>query len=121
MAPSIGFSVMGSPGEAVLQLLQAPGPILAQQPGHAAVREEPPVGLAGGAIVGLVVGIADPLNRSAAHGTRLAEASMHGHALPKCGHGLRKAGSRLHPKSLSPLSQYILGRSVKASDRRVVQ
>src|SRR5262245_37482121 len=53
-----------------------PGPVLPQQPRERAVREHLAAGLARRAVVRLVLGVHDPPDLRAAHGARLAEASV---------------------------------------------
>ena len=51
---------------------------------------EPATGLAGGAVVHFVFGVADPLDRRPADRARLAVPAVHGHPLPKCSDLLRE-------------------------------
>src|SRR6185503_3033748 len=88
-----------------LPLLDRPGPILLQQPRKRPVRQEPSSGLAAGAVVGLVVGVADSLNRRSADRAGFSEAAMHRHSFPKCGDLLRKLVSGLLPQTLDPFLQ----------------
>src|SRR5262249_1022739 len=75
----------------LLHLLERARPIRLQQSRQRAVREQTAVGLAAGAVIGLVVGVDDALHRRAADRTRLAEAAMHGHLRTERGDLLRKA------------------------------
>src|SRR3954453_21967440 len=88
----------------LLQLLQAPGPILLEQPRESAVGEEASARLADGTIVGLVVRVPDPLHRSPAAGTGLAVAPVDRHPDPERGHLLRKAVSAVLPQPHRPLA-----------------
>src|SRR4051812_44406617 len=90
----------------VLQLLEAPGPVLLEQPGKAAVGEEPPARLADGTVVGLVVGVPDPLHRSAAPRAGFPVATVDRHAASERGHLLRKAVPRLLPQAVGPFRQH---------------
>ena len=102
-----GFSVLGSWGwesetskvvtqnlrafaEQRLQFLQGARPILLQEAGKGAVGQQAAAGLAGGAVVGLVAGVADALDFCAAARTRLIIAAMHCHLGPECGDVLRE-------------------------------
>src|ERR1035438_8388664 len=65
-----------------------------QQAREAAVGQHLSAGLAAGAVVRLVVGIADALDFLAAARARKAEAAMHGHLLAKSSHLLRESDKR---------------------------
>src|SRR5688572_14169976 len=68
-----------------LELLQRPRPVLVQQAGEGAVGEQPPARLAGGAVVGLVLGVHDALHGRSTRGAGLSVATVHGHALAEGG------------------------------------
>src|ERR1700677_1201731 len=72
-----------------LQLIQRARPVLAQQPRQAAVGQHLAPCLAARAIVGFVVGVANPLHLFAAARARLVELSMDGELRPKRRHPLR--------------------------------
>jgi hypothetical protein len=61
------------------ELVEGAGPVCTEEPRQAAVREYFAVGLALGAVVGFVVGVANALDGLAASGAGLAETSMDGH------------------------------------------
>src|SRR5271165_1816509 len=60
------------------EFVQGAGPVFAEQAGEAAVGEDFSAGLATGAVVGLVVGVADALNLLSAAGAGLVKLAMHG-------------------------------------------
>src|SRR5687767_11476473 len=62
-------------GMTFLKFIQAPRPIVLQQARHRAVRKQSSTGLTPRTIVGLVVGIPDPLHRCAADRAWLPESS----------------------------------------------
>jgi hypothetical protein len=80
-----------------LQLLQRPRPILLKELRQSPVGQQAAAGLAGGAVVGLAVGIDDPLHRRAADGAGLAEAAVDRHLFVEGGHLLRKTLAGLRP------------------------
>ncbi len=80
-------------------------PVVLQQPRKRAVREKLPAGLAARAVVALVLGVDDSLHRRIAYRAGLAVPSVHGHSLPKGGHGLGKTRSHLAPQDVGPAVQ----------------
>src|SRR5713226_1140431 len=68
------------------EFFEGAGPIFAEKAGEGAVGEELSSGLAGGAIVGLVGGVANALDSGVAARTRLLVAAVDGHAFAKGGH-----------------------------------
>src|SRR5215218_11387980 len=77
------------PGESVLpglELVACARPILFEQAGHGAIRQEAAAGLAAAAVVRFVAGIDDPLYRGAADGTGLAVAAVDRHAFTERRH-----------------------------------
>ena len=61
------------------ELVEGAGPVGAEEAGEAAVGEDFAAGLAGGAVVGFVVGVADALDGCGAAGAGEIEAAVHGH------------------------------------------
>src|SRR3954468_21786826 len=59
------------------------GPILPEQTAQGAVGQHFAAGLAAGAVVDLIFGVADPLDRGATNRAGLAEAPVHRHTGPK--------------------------------------
>lgn len=90
---------------AVLELLERTRPVLLQQAGEGAVGEKPSAGLTGRAVVGLVSGIDDSLDRRAAHGTGLAMAPVHGHLVVERSDPFGELLSRLAPQPVGPVDQ----------------
>ena len=66
-----------------LELIESAGPVGAKQAGEAAVGEELAAGLARGAVVGFVVGVADALDGRATTRAGLAEAGVYRHLRAK--------------------------------------
>ncbi len=75
----------GAPGHA-LQFVQRARPVFSQQARQTAVRQHAPFRLAASAVIGLIVCIADALDRIAAPRTWLPIAPMHRHLLAERGH-----------------------------------
>src|ERR1700744_4487195 len=76
------FSASSSAGSLLsqsLKLFEGARPVGAEQAGERAVGEDAAVGLADGAVVGFVVGIADALDGCAAARAGKIEAALHGH------------------------------------------
>src|SRR6187551_3851549 len=69
-----------------LQLLDAPWPVVAQQARERTVGQYASLRLAPRAVVGLVLGVADALDRRAADRAGVPVPSMHRHPLAKGGH-----------------------------------
>src|SRR5262249_15029552 len=76
-----------------------------------AVGEQLAAGLARRAIVGFVLGIDDALDRRSAVRAGLAEAAVHGHALPERGDLLRERRARLGREPGRPRLEGLLRRS----------
>src|SRR5262249_26167175 len=94
------------PSAIVSQLVDRSRPVLPEEPRQRPIGEDPPPGLATGAVVRFVVGIADSLNRRAAVRARLIEPPVHGHFLMKCRDVLGEAVSGLGPQPRDPLLQH---------------
>src|SRR5262249_4570188 len=88
-----------------------------------AIGEASAFGLADGAVVGLVVGVADALHRLAAHRTRLAVAAVHREARSERGDVARprEAAGELRAQPVEPRGQRRAGRTVEAADLLVVE
>ena len=61
------------------EFVEGAGPVGTEETGEAAVGKDFSVGLAAGAVVGFVVGVADALDGRAAGGAGLVEAAVDGH------------------------------------------
>lgn len=90
----------------LVHLLQAPGPVLLQQARHGPIGEEPSIGLAGRAIVGLVLRVPDPLDGRAADGAGQSEPAVDGHLRPEGGDPLGKGVAHLPPEPIGPLGEH---------------
>src|SRR5262249_9796033 len=109
----------GGPG--LFELLEAPRPVLLEEARQRAIRQEPPSGLAGGAVVGLVVGVDDALDRRAAVRARLPVATVDGHPLPEGGHLLGESIARLLAQPIGPRPEHGAGRLVESPDLVLVE
>ncbi len=83
------------------EFVEGARPVGAEETGEAAVGEELAAGLAGGAVIGLVVGVSDALDLFAAARARLPVAAVDGHVLAEggdffgeCRVRLRRGGGR---------------------------
>ena len=97
------------------------GPIIFQEPRQRTVGEYPPACLTARAVVGFVVGVADPLHRGSADGTRLAEPAVDGHAGTKRGDLLGEIVAGLGSKPVGPLLEDSRHRLAQAFDLVVRQ
>src|SRR5690348_18394890 len=88
-----------------LQHLDAPRPVLAQEPRERTIGEQATVRLTARAVVGLVVRVADALHGRAAHGARLSIAAVHRHPFAEGGYLRRKAVARLGAEPLGPFGE----------------
>src|SRR5262249_40694754 len=107
--------VRGAAAAALLQLLQGSWPIRAQQAGQRAIGEQLSAGLAGGAVVGLVLCVHDALNWRAADGAGLPVAAVDGHVVAECRHLLGEAVADLVPYPRRELEQRRPGGGMQAS------
>src|SRR6185436_2340037 len=94
----------------LLQLLERLRPVLLHQPRQHAVGEQAAAGLAGGAVIGLVLGVEDALHRRAADGAGLAVAAVHGHLRAEGGDLLGEVVAGLRAQAGDPLAQHLLRR-----------
>ena len=83
----------------LLEFVEGPGPIVFEQTGQRTVGQQPAVRLAGGAVVGLVVGVGDPLHRRAASRARFVELAVDRHLLSEGGDPLGPPLPHLQAKS----------------------
>src|SRR5258708_194672 len=95
----------GRPVAPLFQLFQGARPIVLEQLGQGAIREQLPARLASRAVVGFVFGVHNPLNRRAANRARLSEFAVHRHFLSKCGDLLWKFVAGFLAQSLRPFEQ----------------
>src|SRR5205807_7511794 len=91
--------------QTLLPFIERARPILLQEPGQRPVREHPPTGLTGGAVVHFVFRVADALYRRSANRTRLAKPAVDGHAVAKSRHSFRESIPRLGAQALHPRDQ----------------
>ena len=88
-----------------LELLERLRPVILEQPRQPAIGEQLAAGLAGRAVVGFVGRVLNALNRRAAHRTRLAVASVRGHAVAKRRDLLGKFLAGLGDQLVAPLRE----------------
>src|SRR5690606_2233385 len=92
----------------LLELVDRLRPVVLQQARQRPVGQETAPGLAGGAVVRLVVGVDDPLHRRSAPWARLAVLAVHRHVGPERRHLLRPPPPHLGPQLLGPAGQAVL-------------
>ena len=80
-----------------------------------------PLGLAGGAVVRLVVGVDDALHRRAAHRARLAVLAVHRHLGAKRGDLVGEAVADLGAQPIGPPDQHLLAGRVQAGELVVAE
>src|SRR5690606_16041343 len=97
----------------LLQFVQVLGPIVLQEQRERTVGQQLPTRLAGGAVVGLVVGIDDPLHRRATPRTGLLELAVDGHVRPEGSHLLRPPLPHFGTKPIAPFHQGLLDGSLE--------
>src|SRR2546425_8855353 len=99
------------------------GPVGLEEARERAIGEHAATRLAGGAVVRLVVGVADALDGRAADGAGLPVAAVHGHALLERAHLLGKLGAavRLGAQLLDPEAYGLLRCLIQARDLSVAQ
>src|SRR5919204_5684935 len=93
---------------ALLELLDGPRPVTLQQPRQGSIGEQLSTGLAGRAVVGLILGVDDALDRCAAHGARLTVLAVHRHVFPKRRDFLGKSIARLTSQTISPFGEHLV-------------
>jgi hypothetical protein len=84
------------------QLVESAGPVCFEEAGQASVCEDLSAGLALGAVVGLVVGVADALYGLAAGWAGLSEAAVDGHVAAEGGDLLGKVSGGLRVEAVDP-------------------
>src|SRR6201996_3769597 len=84
------------------QFVERARPVGAEESGERAVGEDAAVGLAGGAVVGFVVGVADALDGRAATWTGKIEVAVHGHFGTEGGDFFREAFLCLGVEAVDP-------------------
>ena len=92
-----------------LELLERARPVAVQEPRQRAIGEQSAAGLAGRAVVRLVLGIDDALHGRAAAGAGLTVAAVHRHAVAKRRHLLGETRARLGTEALDPLPEHRAG------------
>src|SRR6266702_4763163 len=97
-------------------IVERAGPVLLEQPGEGAVREQSAAGLAGGAIVDFVLRVPDALDRRAAHGTGLPEATVDRHAFAERRDLLRERVAGVDLEPLDPRRQGLARRAPQSLD-----
>ncbi|SPE25976.1 hypothetical protein SBA2_270086 [Acidobacteriia bacterium SbA2] len=110
--PSVASSVAAH----TLELFERAGPVLLEQAGERAVRQQLAAGLAARAVVGLVVGVANAQHFGAAARARLAVPPVHGHGGAKCRHSFRETAAGFLSQSLGPIPERLPGGFVEARD-----
>src|SRR5262249_36144807 len=90
----------------LLEGVDGTGPVVVEQTRQRAVGEQLPTGLTARAVVGLVLGVHDPLHRRATGRTRLAIATVHRHPGPERGHTLGKVAARLRADTVDPFAKH---------------
>src|SRR5215469_18162597 len=93
------------PRHQLLQLVQRPWPVLAEQAAQRAIGQQLASGLAVDAVVGLVGGVADPLDLGAASRARLTITAMDRHARAKCRYFFRKLAGSFRAEVFYPQTQ----------------
>jgi hypothetical protein len=91
------------------QLVEGAGPVCAEEAGQASVCEDFAAGLALGAVVGLVVGVADALDGLAAGWAWLAEATVDGHVVAEGGDFLGKVLAGFGVEAIDPELEGVAG------------
>ena len=85
-----------------VKFVEATWPISSEQAGEGAVGQEFSAGLAGGAVVGLVRGVADALDLSTAAGAGKFEAAVDGHAFAESSHIFGEYSRRFGAEAIGP-------------------
>src|SRR5262245_32576785 len=90
---------------ALLQRLERARPVLLEEARQGPIGEQLSAGLAGRAVVRLVLGVDDPLDGRPAHRARLAVAPVHGHVVAERRHLLREALPDLSPDPIREVGE----------------
>src|SRR6516162_3229681 len=88
-----------------LQFFYCSRPIVLEQPAQRAVVEDLAACLAFRAVIRLILCINDALHGRTADGARMAEATMHSHAFPKCSYTFGETVARFAAQSFGPFGQ----------------
>src|SRR5947208_15219338 len=115
-AGSLAGVLARHPRQPRFPFLQRARPVLLEQPGQRPIGEHAPAGLTRRAVVHLVFGVADPLNRRAAHRTRLAIPAVHRHLLAERRDSLGEAVPRRFAQAFDPGEQRVSGGVVESFD-----
>src|SRR5438552_1752209 len=91
-----------APGSEHFEFIRSLGPVFTQEPRQRTVGQQSPAGLARGAVVRLIGGVADALDFRAATRAELFIAAVNRHALPERGDSFGKALSGLLAKTRDP-------------------
>ena len=91
------------------QLVEGAGPICAEEPGQASVCEDLSPGLALGAVVRLVVGVADALYELATGWAWLPEATVDGHVVAEGGDFFGKVLAGFRVETVDPELKCVAG------------
>ena len=95
-SPGFGF------GNKEFEFIEGARPVFAKEAGEGAVGEEFACGLARGAIVGFVAGVADALDFGAAARAGLFVAAVYGHSLAEGGDFFGELAGGLRSQAISP-------------------
>ncbi len=93
------------PGDEEFEFVEGAGPVFAEEAGEGAVGEEFAAGLAGGAVVGFVAGVADALDFGAAARAGLFVAAVDGHAFAEGGDFFGEFAGGLGAEAIGPLRE----------------
>jgi hypothetical protein len=99
------FERRGSVALEGFEFVEGAGPVGAEEAGEATIGEDFAAGLAMGAVVGLVVGVADALDGLAATGAGLAKAAMDRHFRAEGGDFFREALLGFSAETVDPESE----------------
>ena len=96
------------------EFVEGAGPVCAEEPGEAAVGENFSVGLALGAVIGFIVGVADALDGLAAGWAGFSEAAVDGHVVAEGGDFLGEVAGGFGVEAVNPELKSVAGDSVEA-------
>src|SRR4029079_1906205 len=106
---------------AAFEFVESLRPVPSEEARHRAVGEEPAAGLAARAVIRLILGVDDPLNRGAARGARLTIAAVHGHLGAEGRDLLGEARPGLRREAVPPRDERRPDRLAAALDLSLVQ
>ncbi len=92
-------------GEEEIEFVEGAGPVFAEEAGEGAVGEEFSAGLARGAIVGFVGGVANALDRGVAARAGLFVPAVNGHAFAESGDFFGEFAAGLGAQAIGPLGK----------------